>query len=75
LLLGPDGPLEEVHTHQQRLTPLPAKGDVRHSLRLYVLFGERIEQVLAHAEVALRIETFFGKVVAVCTVQIADRPA
>ena len=71
--LGSARPPEEVDPHQGRLAALPGEGDLRDPLRLGGLRDEGLDHVVAHAEVAPRIQVLLLEVEAVVTAQVAAR--
>ena len=50
LLLERDDPLEEFHSHQGRLAPLPGEADLRGRRGDNVLLDEALQHVLGHTE-------------------------
>lgn len=65
---------EEGEPHQRRLAALPGEADGGHLLRLDVLFDERLQHRVAHAEAArARVEALLLQVEAVSAVQVAGR--
>ncbi|MBA7484259.1 hypothetical protein ES707_19783 [subsurface metagenome] len=74
LFLEFNGAFKESQTHQRGFTALPGKGHFWNALGFNVLARECIQQVIRHTETAVRVESFFRQVVAVFTVEVADRP-
>lgn len=72
LLLIAHGLLEEIQPHQRGFAALPREVDVVHLLRRDVLADVLLKQIVRHAELAARIQRFFGEEVAVFAIEVAD---
>ena len=72
LLLQFNGTLEEVESHQGRLSALPGEGDFENVMGGDVLSGVLFEQGVRHAETAPRKQPLFREEEAVLAIEVAD---
>ena len=63
----------EVNTHDQRLASMPVECDFRDIISLDILFCEQFESILGHLRLKSIVDIRFIKIIAVLTVQIAQR--
>ena len=67
-------PAEEVEPHQRGLSALPGQRHLRDLLRASGLGDERLHHLVAHAEVAARVQLLLLEEEAVVAAQVAARP-